>query len=477
MSPPVNTNRTRGVILIIAVTAATAAFGFGLHVSSAHYMRTLPQPGYASSVDATTHSLQLASSEPSVHTIAQEPSIGDTVGARSDDASDTPAATFQKVYLLLKQNYVEGIPNDSVLTHGTASAMIASLMDPNSRFMDSQEFAEVKAEANGTYAGSGATVSVQQLIHPKDAAADTPQYTELRLTVVDAMPNTSSAKAGLRTGDVITNFGGHWIATFNPVLTQTKQLKAVQQDPVAFNALAAKIQKQIDGAYSIAQVQTKLNAPISVPTQVTVDRSGIGTVQLTLEPAPETLLVPVETKKLPGDVEYAKIIQFTPETDADLTRLLIADGPSKKVILDLRGNVGGLIDSAQSVAATISNLTSIGNIETNGAKIAALPVQGHRATLTPIAVLINRGTANAAELLASALQAAGAKVYGERSFGDTVASRAIALRDGSGFTLTVGKLLTIKQQDFTGKGIAPDVTIPSTLPDDATLNTALAARA
>ena len=88
-------------------------------------------------------------------------------------------------------------------------------------------------------------------------------------------------------------------------------------------------------------------------------------------------------------------------------------------------------------------------------------------------MLVNGGTANTAELLAATLQASGSKLVGTTTFGDAADVKPIALRDGSGFTMTVGKLRTAQDKDFADVGIKPDIVVPDTPGGDAPLTRAI----
>ena len=155
----------------------------------------------------------------------------------NDDAADDftghgPGATFQSIYLLLKRHFVDPLPTDTQFGHGAAAAMLASLQDPNSRFLEAPEVTEINGETKGVYHGTGAALAVKRVAHAK--AGDVPAYTEYRLSVVAPLPGSPAEKAGLEAGDVITAVNGQWVYNDRFVYDQTKALKALQERPRLF---------------------------------------------------------------------------------------------------------------------------------------------------------------------------------------------------------------------------------------------------
>ena len=124
-----------------------------------------------------------------------------------------------------------------------------------------------------------------------------------------------------------------------------------------------------------------------------------------------------------------------------------------------------MLEVGAAIASQITSASALGYVETKGKKVQPIFVASGAAVTCPVAVLVNGGTASTAELLASALQSHGAKLIGSTTFGDASDVKLITLPDGSGFTMTVGKLMTAAHGDFGGLGIKPDVALPSTSGD------------
>ncbi len=458
MSLKINATGTAGVLAVGALTVG--AFAAGTHLGPRPQGHNLYQPQVTAPVRSP---LTLTSAHQPSAAVAQnaaDASSGDDTDTTGDFSGDGPAATFQQVYLLVKRHYVDPLPSDAKFGHGAAAAMVASLQDPDSRFLEAPEVAELNAESQGHYHGAGAALAVRRIAHAK--TADIPAYTEYRLTVVAPLPGGPAEKAGLQPGDTITTLNGQWIYNDEWVYTQTKALKALQDDPVSFNKLVTALQKKIDGSMSLADAQTKLEDPAVKSLTLTVTRAGKAQpIPVTLDTAAETVVPAVTSRSLPGGIGYLKINQFTADSDKEFAAALAGFGTDPKgLIVDLRDCPGGLLEAGAAIAARLSSAPALGYVETKGKKIQTVAITPGTKVTCPVAVLVNGGTANTAEMLAAALQSGGAKLVGTKTFGDASDVKLIVLRDGAGFTMTVGKLMTTGHTEFGGTGIKPDVAAP-----------------
>jgi carboxyl-terminal processing protease len=234
------------------------------------------------------------------------------------------------------------------------------------------------------------------------------------------------------------------------------------------------LQKKLDTGLSLAQAETKLSTTDTKTLSLTVSRPGEkAPLTISVATSPSTVIPPVESRTLPSGVGYIKVNQLSENTaDAFDSALATAGTSTKGLILDLRDATGTSQEAGAAIAGKLSTVTTLGYQVTKGDKITPISVTPAKAVAGPVVVLINGGTAHVAELLASALRDGGAKLIGSPTFGDDTDVKRIALRDGSGFTMTIGRLETTSKTPYAGVGIKPDIIVPDIPGTDAPLDRA-----
>ena len=467
-----NSAGTAGAFLVGALAVGTFAAGthFGPAQATGHnlYRPFLATPIHSPLALASASHVAQGGSPGTHDSVGPIPAASDSGahGSGTEFLTDTsPGATFEQVYALIERNFVDPLPTNAQMAHGAASAMLASLQDPDSRFLEAPEVAELNGEAKGQYRGIGAALAVRRLSYAK--VGNIPAYIEYRLVLVAPLPGSPAEKAGLMAGDTIAAINGQWVYNDSYVYAQTKALKAVQDDPVTFNKMLSALQKKIDGSLTLSQAQTKLTDPAAKTLALSVTRAGLPQpLTLTLDTSVPTVVSPVTSRSLSGGIGYIKVAAFTTGADKDFATALTNFGNAPKgLILDLRNSPGGLLEVGTAIAAKLSSAPTLGYLETKGKKVQPLTITPGSPVAYPIVVLVNGGTANTAELLAAALQSKGAKLVGSTTFGDASDVKLIVLHDGSGFTMTVGKLTTAAHGVFGSVGIKPDVVLPDTAGD------------
>ena len=172
---------------------------------------------------------------------------------------------------------------------------------------------------------------------------------------------------------------------------------------------------------------------------------------------------PVQLKKLKNEIVLISISEFTRGTARSMRSALAASGAERAgVILDLRGNPGGLLVEATDVAGAFLNGGTVVEFFKPGKSPEIFNAIGDGDSKTPLVVLIDRGTASAAEIVAAALQDRNrAIVVGERTFGKAAVQDLTELSNGSAIELTIGYYLTPNGKRLEGKGLDPDILVSS----------------
>lgn len=331
---------------------------------------------------------------------------------------------IQQAYDLIHKNYADRETLDQTnLTYSAISGMVDSLGDTgHSRFLTPDMLKSEQRSIKGEFEGIGA------LVQMKDG----------RPVIVAPMDNSPAQKAGVRAGDIILQVDGK--DTAGQSLTE--------------------VVDQILGPAG-TKVTITVERPDSNQTQtITITRARIEIKNVTWQMLPET------------DIVHIRIAAFSENVGRDLRSAIrqSKDQGAKGIILDLRNNPGGLLSEAIEV---VSQFLSAGNVmqEKNAqGEISNIPVKrGGTAIDIPLVVLINEGSASAAEITAGALQDYNrAVLVGQTTFGTGTVLLNFTLKDGSGMYLATEMWLTPKGRVIWHKGIEPDIVIE--LPEDASLS-------
>jgi carboxyl-terminal processing protease len=339
-----------------------------------------------------------------------------------------PLATFWEVRDKVMRNYVFPIDDPKKLTYGAIRGMLASLDDPFSRFLDPAEYADFSKEVEGSFEGIGVWLEQEKGDETKPP----------RTIIMSIIPEGPAAKADLRPGD---------------------QILAVDDKPITQLTLQAAV--------------TAMKGPSGSSVKLTVKREGrpapfdVSIVRTRIE-APN-----VETKVLPGNIGYLWLRSFSkqaePETRQGLEKLLGQN--VKGIVFDLSMDGGGLLEQAISVCSLFFKEGPVVYVKERGGQpqpYDALPGAIVPPNL-PMVVLVDTGTASAAEITSGCLQDRNrAKIMGTHSFGKSKVQTVIKLNDDSALILTTAVYLTPKMRDIgawwpedkTKKGLHPDLPLP-----------------
>lgn len=321
---------------------------------------------------------------------------------------------FSEVLAFVESDYVTEIDNTKVIEAGI-NGMLTSL-DPHSGYLNPQDYREIQVDTSGEYGGLGIEVL------PEDGF----------VKVVAPIDDTPASRAGLKSGDLLTAINGEQIVG-RPLNDAVKEMRG----------------------------------PVGTDITITVLRAGEDPfdVVLTREVIrPKSVKVRMEE----GNIGYIRLSGFNERTTLLLEEGLAelskeAGGRPDGLILDLRNNPGGLLDQAVSVSDMFLSggevVSTFGRHSSNDRRYNAGPGEVFKGV--PIVVLINRGSASAAEIVAGALQdRARARIIGVTSFGKGSVQTVMPLgADRGALRLTTARYYTPSGRSIQGTGIEPDLEI------------------
>ncbi|MBE3085787.1 MAG: S41 family peptidase, partial [Bacteroidetes bacterium] len=335
--------------------------------------------------------------------------------------------TFNEVFDMVKKNYVDEV-DSATLIQGAINGMIRSL-DPHSSFMTPEIYKELEVETQGRFGGIGIEITIL-----KDV-----------LTVVSPIEDTPAFNAGIKTGDQIIRIDGKSTKDIT-IMEAVKKLRGPKDTKVTITIMRENMPKPKDIVLTRAIIQIKS----------------------------------VKAKTFENHIGYIRVASFHERTSDDLRKALreVSEklNPMKGLVLDLRNDPGGLLIQAIEVAdmflksgVIVSTRGRTKNMETK-----AMARNDDNEITCPMVVLVNEGTASAAEIVAGALQDNGrALVIGTQTFGKASVQTVIPLEDGSALKLTTARYYTPKGRSIQAEGIKPDIVVKYIRPsEDAENNTA-----
>lgn len=330
---------------------------------------------------------------------------------------------FGEVFERVRTSYVEK-PDDAKLMEGAINGMISSL-DPHSRYMNEKGWSEMQETTQGEFGGLGIEVTMEDGL----------------VKVVAPIDDTPAARAGIMSGDVITQVDDD--ALQGLTLDQAvNKLKGAPNSKIRLKVVRKDADKPIDIAITREIIRVR----------------------------------PVRYHTEGGDIGYIRISSFNEQTTEALHKA-IADIakqiPAQKLagyVVDLRNNPGGLLDQAVSVT---SSLMSRGEVVSTRGRTAEetqrFTARGGDLTKgKPLVVLINGGSASASEIVAGALHDhKRATLIGTRSFGKGSVQTVIPLGPGNGaLALTTARYFTPSGHSIQAMGVTPDVEVLQDVPEE-----------
>ncbi|HEX8777002.1 MAG TPA: S41 family peptidase [Rhodanobacter sp.] len=318
---------------------------------------------------------------------------------------------FSRVYDIVRQAYVEPVGNHELMKDAI-TGMLAGL-DPHSEYLDKEGLAQLDEDTTGQYSGLGIEVLQQ----------------DGGLLIVTPIDDTPASRAGIKPGDSIVKIDG------------------VLVDPQNVDDMFKKLRGKPGSKITL----TVLHKGGDTPVDMHLTRENIA-------------ITSVKVRQLEPGYDYIRITQFQSDTAADLERKLAAvvarDGAPKGAVLDLRNNPGGLLTAAVSVSDDFLNsgtiVTTRGRLADSNMSFSAHP--GDLLDGAPLVVLVNHGTASAAEIVSGALKDNHrALLIGQRTFGKGVVQTVLPLDADHAVKITTARYYTPNGTSIQAEGIRPDI--------------------
>ncbi|WP_438447357.1 S41 family peptidase [Gorillibacterium sp. sgz5001074] len=358
--------------------------------------------------------LTLTIVEPSGSGMEQVKAVAAPTAAPAEGLSQADLNKLSTTYSLIKSKYVSAVDHDKLL-NGAIHGMVEALDDPFTSYMDPKEAKQFEETISASFQGIGAEVSLE----------------DGRVTIVSPMKESPAEKAGIRANDVILSVNG----------------------------------EKLEGL-TLTQAVMKIRGPKGTQAKLSIMRSG------TTEPVEVIVVrddIPVETvigEMITPTVGKLEIRQFSSNTAVrfkeELNRL--ESKGMKALVIDVRNNPGGLLPVVVEIAENfVAKGKPIVQIEDRDGK--RVPTNSEAASAPkhlPVAVLINKGSASASEILAGVFKDTGlGKLVGETTFGKGTVQVTFEkeMGDGSNIKLTTYKWLTPNGTWIHKKGIDPDVKV------------------
>ena len=340
-------------------------------------------------------------------------SVGNATGKRTAIANENgiPLAKINKIENLIDQYYLFDIDKNKQ-QEGAVEGYVKSLGDPYSEFLTKEEMDSLNQQTEGEYAGVGIVVT------PSETGA---------ITVVSAIKGSPAFEKGIKKDDIILKING-------------KDYNASQMND------AVKVMKgkpNTDVKLTIARMENKTSKIFDV----NITRRMIS-------------LTTVNSQKI-GDIGYINITQFDRKTDKEFIEQYenLKKQNVKSIVLDLRNNPGGLLDSTVKIADYLLPQGVIVKTVDKNKKEDVQKSDSSEQNL-PMVVLVNGSSASASEILTGALKDyKKATIVGEKTFGKGIVQTIIPMDKGEGLKLTISEYFSPNGNKIHKQGVKPDVEI------------------
>jgi len=318
--------------------------------------------------------------------------------------------TYLQVLDIVKNDYVEKNLDDQKLVYGSIRGLLDALDDPYTRFLEPKSYKEMRVRMSGNYSGIGIYIGIKDKL----------------LSVISPIEGTPAKKKGLRAGDAILKIDDK----------PTKDMALEEAVSLIRGVQGTKVKLSI------------LRKGWKEPKDFEIVREKI-------------VIKSVATKILDHNIAYIKLNTFENLSAAkEFEKALRESKDAEGLILDVRGNGGGLLQNAIDIGSMFIPQGDIVQTVDREGKREHLESTGRVLWNKPVVMLINESSASASEILAGALRDNKvATLVGTHSFGKASVQNVRQLNDGSAVLITIAKYLTPDGEDITKRGISPEVVV------------------
>lgn len=342
---------------------------------------------------------------------------------------DKPSALLKFLfdYQIIKENYFRDI-DDNTLFNGATSGMVSSLGDPHSVFLSGEKYEDFMQSTSGEYGGIGVVIGADKsnAIH-----------------ILSVFPDSNAEKSGVKAGDVILKIDGEDVSSLN-----------------------------------LQEVSSKVRGQAGTEVSLDIER---GSDHLTISVERSNVTMPtVQSRMIDNDIGYIHIFSFSKHTSDEFKSQLdsLKDKGAVKLIIDLRMNPGGMVDTVVSIMNQILTKGTVLSYHTKDGDNKNFDITGVEQPM-PLAVLIDKNSASASEILAGAVQdKKEGIIVGETSYGKGTVQSVIPNGEKSALKVSIAEYRTAAGRVIDQVGIIPDVTIEQTghifdMSDDNVLSKAI----
>jgi len=340
----------------------------------------------------------------------------------SPEIQNVDFSLFWEVFKILPEKYID---KDAVsaqeMVYGAIAGMVRSLGDPYTAFVNPKQNELIKSELAGAYEGVGIQIGFNE---------------DKRLAVIAPLSGTPAEREGIFAKDIIAKIDKR--DTFDLTLPEAVEL--------------------IRGPAGTKVKLTLIREGEAEPIEKEVERANI-----------DVKSVEVEFRNAgSGEIAIIKVSRFGEKTDSEWdmavgeVEVRDVDG----VIVDMRNNPGGLLSSAIHLGGEFVSGSIVKQRDANGREVESSAEKQGRLLKMPLVVIVNGGSASAAEIFAGAIQDKGrGKIIGEQTFGKGTVQDVVDLPGGSSLHVTIAQWLTPNGNSIQDAGITPDIVIDLTTDD------------